>query len=148
MCTNWKLEINLIIMFTGVTTLFIRYFTLTHDIHIHETRQTSHIRPFTSLTVKSSNSLLCKGPLIWNRISLTIQQKINIKRFAVSLKAIVVKGYEDLAEAYYIYNICSYMFVIISLSYSLFGITTCLLYMLIEHVLLNIIVTFYIPNQL
>ena len=26
-------------------------FTFTHDIHIHETRQTSQIRPFTSLTV-------------------------------------------------------------------------------------------------
>ena len=31
-------------------------FTFTHDIHIHETRQTSHIRLFASLTVKSSNS--------------------------------------------------------------------------------------------
>ena len=28
--------------------------------------------------------------------------KKNIKSFAVSLKAIVVKGYEELAEAYYI----------------------------------------------
>ena len=50
-------------------------FTFTHDIHIHETRQASHIRHFTSLTVKSSNSFLCKVPLIWNRIPLTIQQK-------------------------------------------------------------------------
>ena len=31
-------------------------FAFTHDIHFHETRQTSHIRTFTSLTVKSSNS--------------------------------------------------------------------------------------------
>ena len=75
-------------------------FTCTHDIHIHETRQSSHIRPFTSLIVKFSNSFLCKGPLIWNRIPFTIQQKKNIKSFAVSLKAIVVKGYEELAEAY------------------------------------------------
>ena len=29
-------------------------FTFTHDIHIHETRQSSHIRPFTSLIVKFS----------------------------------------------------------------------------------------------
>ena len=41
-----------------------------------------------------------------------------------------------------------YTFVIVSLSLSLFGITTRLLYMLIEHLLLNIIVTFYIPGQL
>ena len=77
-------------------------FTFTHDVHIHETRQASHIhiRPFISLTVKSSNSFLCKGPLIWNRIPLTIQQKINIKSVAVSLKAIIVKEYEELAEAY------------------------------------------------
>ena len=74
-------------------------FTFTHDIHIHETRQSSHIRPFTSLTVKCSNSFLCKGPLIWNRIPFTIQHKNNIKSFAVSLKAIV-KGYEELSEAY------------------------------------------------
>ena len=74
--------------------------TFTHDIHIHETRQSSHIRPFTSLTVKSSNSFLCKGPVIWNIIPFTIQQQKNIKSFAVSLKAIIVKGYEDLAEAY------------------------------------------------
>ena len=75
-------------------------FTFTHGIHIHENRQSSHIRPFVSLTVTSSNSFLCKGPLIWNIIPFTIQQKTNIKRFAVSLKAIVVKGYEELAEAY------------------------------------------------
>ena len=31
-------------------------FTFTHDIHIHETRQSSHIRHFTSLIVKFSNS--------------------------------------------------------------------------------------------
>ena len=53
-----------------------------------------------TVTVKSSNSFLCKGPLRWNRIPLTIQQKNSIKSFAVSLKAIVVKEYEELAEAY------------------------------------------------
>ena len=34
-------------------------FTFTHDIHIHETRQTSHILHLTALTVTSSNSFLC-----------------------------------------------------------------------------------------
>ena len=75
-------------------------FTFTHDIHIHKTRQSSHIRPFTSLTVKFSNSFLCKGPLIWNINSVYHPTKNNIKSFAVSLKAIVLKGYEELAEAY------------------------------------------------
>ena len=35
-----------------------------------------------------------------NRIPLTIQQKNNIKSFAVSLKAIVVKECDELAEVY------------------------------------------------
>ena len=48
----------------------------------------------------------------------------NITSFAVSLKAIVVKGYEKLAEAYSIYNICTYTYVIISLSLSVVSITT------------------------
>ena len=101
MYTNWKLE-NLCIIMYNLPHYLSDIFTFTHDIHIHENRQASHIhiRPFTSLTVKSSNSFLCKGPLIWNRIPLTIQQKNNIKSFAVSLKAIVVKEYEELAEAY------------------------------------------------
>lgn len=33
-------------------------FTFSHDIHQHETRQTSHTRPLSSFTVISSNSLL------------------------------------------------------------------------------------------
>ena len=75
-------------------------FTFTHDIHIHETRQTSHIRPLNSLTVNTCNSFLCKGPMIWNRIPITTQQKSNITSFAVSLKAIVINGYDELAESY------------------------------------------------
>ena len=41
----------------------------------HETRQTSHIRPLTVLTVTSSNSFLFKGRMTWNRIPITIQEK-------------------------------------------------------------------------
>ena len=40
------------------------------------------------------------------------------------------------------------MYVLISLSLLVVGITTRLLYMLIEHLLLNIIVTFYTLGQL
>ena len=76
------------------------FITFTHDIHILETRPTSHIRPLTSITVETSNSFLCKGPVIWNIIPITIQQKSTIKCFAVSVKAIVVNGYEELAESY------------------------------------------------
>ena len=54
-------------------------FTFPYDIHIHETRQTSHIRPLTVLTVTSSNSFLSKGRMIWNIIPIIIQQKSNIQ---------------------------------------------------------------------
>jgi hypothetical protein len=68
-------------------------FTFTHDIDIQETRQNSHTRPLTSLTVKTFNIFLCKGPIIWNIIPVTNSAKSNI-RLAKSLKAIVINGYE------------------------------------------------------
>ena len=72
----------------------------THDILIHETRQTSHIRPLTSLTAETSNSFIRIVAVICNIIPITIQQKNNITGFAVSLKASAVHGYERLAESY------------------------------------------------
>ena len=33
------------------------------------------MRPRTALTVKPSNSFLCKCPIIWNRIPIIIQQQ-------------------------------------------------------------------------
>ena len=72
-------------------------FIFTYDILIHETRQTSHIRPFISSTERSSNSLLCKGPMIWNIIPPIIQNKPNLNSFVLSLKAHVVREYCVLA---------------------------------------------------
>ena len=100
MNTNWKLEMFCIIMFTGIYLIIYPislHLPMTYTFTKLVKHHTCHV---TSLTVKSSNSFLCKGPLIWNRIPFTIQQKHNITGFAVSLKAIVVKGYEELAEAY------------------------------------------------
>ena len=53
--------------------------TFTHDIHNHDTRQLRYIHPISSSTVRSLNSILCKGPLIWNKLPYDIKNKLNIK---------------------------------------------------------------------
>ena len=69
-------------------------FAFTHDIHIHGTRQTSHTRPFTSVTVNSSNSFFnVKVHLYGTEFPLPSSKK-HKHSFAVSIKAIVIKGYE------------------------------------------------------
>ena len=72
-------------------------FTFVHYIHIYQTRQKSKIGPFNNSTTRSSNSLLCNGPAIWNAIPTCIQQLPSLKRFVFSLKSIVLRGYDDLA---------------------------------------------------
>ena len=78
--------------------LLCNMFTFVHNIHICQIRQISQIRPFFSYTTRSSNSLLCKGPMIWNAISTCIQQSHSLKCFVLSLKSIVVRRYKDLAQ--------------------------------------------------
>ena len=73
-------------------------FTFVHDKHIYQTRQISQIHPFINSTIRSSNSLLHKGPVIWNAIPTCIQQSHSPKRFVLSLKSIVVRVYDDLAQ--------------------------------------------------
>ena len=94
---NLTLENVCVIMFTGVYRIMYPICLHSHGIHIHEARQTKHITVYTYRTV---NNFLCKSPIIWNRTPITIQQNSNIKCFALSLKAIVVNGYGELAEAY------------------------------------------------
>ena len=72
-------------------------FTFVHNIHIYQSRQISQIRPFISST-RSSNSFPCKGPAIWDAIPTYIQQSHSLKCFVLSLKSIVVRGCEDLAQ--------------------------------------------------
>ena len=78
--------------------LLCNMFTFVHNIHICQIRQISQIRPFFSYTTRSSNSLLCKGPMIWNAIPTCIQQSHSLKCFVLSLKSFVVRGYKDLAQ--------------------------------------------------
>lgn len=79
-----------------INSILLARFTFANDIHIHETRLTSHVRPLASSNASSSNSLLCKGPLIWNIIP-TIT-KNSITSFALSLNTKVACGYDVLAE--------------------------------------------------
>ena len=74
---------------------FSNTFTFTHDIHNHDTRLLRYIRPISSSTVRSSNSILCKGPLIWNKVPYDIKSKPNIKSFASALKAFVLSFYDS-----------------------------------------------------
>ena len=48
-----------------------------NDIHIHETKRTSHIRSFTYLRVQWSNSFLSKGSNARHGIAIIIQQNNN-----------------------------------------------------------------------
>ena len=74
-------------------------FTFAHDIYIYVTRQISQITlPCINYTVRSSNSLLCKGPVVWNAIPARTQQTHSLKRFAISLKSIVISRYEDVEK--------------------------------------------------
>ena len=72
---------------SSLPVLFSNTFTFTHDIHNHDTRQLRYIRPISSSTVRSSNSILCNGPLIWNKVPYDIKSKPNIKSFVSALKA-------------------------------------------------------------
>ena len=62
-------------------------FTFTRDIHIHETRQTSHIRPFISST--ENLRTVC--------YVMVRSSGIYLNNFILSLKANVVRGYCVLA---------------------------------------------------
>ena len=57
---------------------FSNIFTFIHDIHNHDTRQLRYIRPISSSTIRSSNSILYKGPLIWKKVPYDIKRKRNI----------------------------------------------------------------------
>ena len=72
---------------------FSNIFTFTHDSHNHDTRQL--IRPISSSTVRSPNSILCKSLLILNKVPYDIKIKPNIKSFASALKACVLSGYDS-----------------------------------------------------
>ena len=69
---------------------FSNIFTFTHGIHNHDTRQLKCISPISSSTDRSSNIILCKDPLIWNKVPYDIKSKRNIQ-ICISIKGISFK---------------------------------------------------------
>ena len=75
-------------------------FTHTINIHAHNTRIMQHIRPIRSQT--SLNSILYKGPLVWNGITAETREKRHVHCFIRSIKKRCLNEY-----AHTIYtNIC------------------------------------------
>ena len=70
-------------------------FIFTHHIHNHDTRQLRYIHPISSSTVsvRSSNSILYKSLLIWNKVPYDIKSKPNVKscQTGYSHKALLFK---------------------------------------------------------
>jgi hypothetical protein len=64
-------------------------FTHTSNIHAHETRQSNYIRPVTCRLNVTFNSVLSKGPKIWNSISSTLQCIPLLKQFVNSVKTFI-----------------------------------------------------------
>ena len=56
-------------------------FTYTINIHAHNTRIIQHIRPIRGRTSLSLNSVLYKGPLIWNSITAETKEKRHVHCF-------------------------------------------------------------------
>ncbi len=50
----------------------------TSSIHDHNTRQSTQLRTCHPRTNLSANSILCKGPTLWNKLSYTIQDLVNL----------------------------------------------------------------------
>ena len=72
-------------------------FTYTSCIHSYNTRQAKHIRPYNPRTNTSQNSLLFKGPKLWNDLPTLYQNKCTIKSFASTLRIDTIQQYRDQA---------------------------------------------------
>lgn len=68
-------------------------FVNTHHIHDHNTRQSTFMRPFKSRLNTTFNSVLSKGPRIWNALPVGLQNKTNLTSFMSSLKKTIFQNY-------------------------------------------------------
>ena len=64
----------------------------TSTVHFHNTRQRGHFHVKHRKTMKSSNSILHKGPLIWSLIPNSIKSCPSLKLFKSNYKTFLVKG--------------------------------------------------------
>ena len=69
-------------------------FQHTSNIHGYGTRQSTDIRPFNPRINIFLNSILCKGPNIWNVIANDIKQLRGIRNFTSALRGDVLLRYE------------------------------------------------------
>jgi hypothetical protein len=60
-------------------------FIETQDIHLHFTRQNRHLRPKITRLKSSQNSLLFKGPTIWNALPTNMKEQSNVNSFNYKL---------------------------------------------------------------
>jgi hypothetical protein len=71
----------------------LNLFTNTRIIHDHQTRQCEHLRPINCRLSITFNSILYKGPHIWNALPEDIRTKKHLLCFKNSLKNIILQMY-------------------------------------------------------
>ena len=70
-------------------------YTVTNRVHYHDTRQTEHIRPMISRLNSSTQSILYKGPMIWNSIPSEIKEINNIQSFSYKLRISLLNNFAN-----------------------------------------------------
>jgi hypothetical protein len=70
-------------------------YTVTNRVHYHDTRQTEHIRPTISRLNSSTQSILYKGPMIWNSIPSEIKEINNIQSFSYKLRISLLNNFAN-----------------------------------------------------
>jgi hypothetical protein len=71
----------------------LNIFKWTHNIHIYQTRQQTYLRPIKCRLNVTKQSILAKGPDVWNTLPENLQQKNNISSFSSTLKFSLTKEY-------------------------------------------------------
>lgn len=71
----------------------LNMFEWTKDIHSYQTRQQTYLRPFKHRLNVTKQSLLCKGPEVWNTLPEDIKQKYNLSSYVYTLKFSLTKEY-------------------------------------------------------
>ena len=68
-------------------------FIYTHSIHSHHTRQSRSMRPLACRLSSSRNSVLFKGPTVWNSLPSELQNKSSLFTFNKHLKDSMIRKY-------------------------------------------------------
>ena len=67
-------------------------FTAVDSIHNYSTRQSGHLRKFNARTNIAVQSILNKGPLIWNQLDDNIKMKQTLQSFTSCLRRDILTG--------------------------------------------------------